>query len=1609
MLHLFSFRSGILPCVVAALAAVLSTPAAADVLAGWDTSGVTAWGSSPYAATVSGGNITVGGLTRGSGVGTSGTGAARGWGGNTWTSSSEAAAITAGQVATFSITANSGYQVSFASISQLNYRRSASGPSNGTLQYQIGSGAFVDAASLSYSSTSSSGGSIGALDLSAISSLQHVPGGTTVTFRIVNYGGTSASGTWYVFDTANSTADDLEVSGSVTQGTGSVNGVCGTANGQTLVAAPTTNLCSVGAASAVGGSGPWSWSCAGTGAGTTASCSANLSAAMPFTIFHMNDVHARVTPHQWVINQHGIGPDSFSTVGGASYLAGELLSLVANDPTALVLDGGDISEGNPIGDMNCTTPQGGGMPVCASSVYGNGGMTAVYAILQSKLTAIGGLRGTRGIDALVVGNHDVRDASYITNMDQMRAEGVPVISANVRDISTGQPHFPATTTVTVNGVKIGIIGYTTSSAQVGASLASTLEVVDCQWTGSTVCNIADYVNELRNNEGCNLVILLTHDGHSDLVDPTTPVIADTADAKVPEIAVTGHWHTWASTVWQPTQLNYKTIFTESSSYMAYIGELHVDGLGGYVSSTQHVLNNADISPDPDVDALITNMIGQYNAGHPGHPVTEIVGYTNDDLLLDNRMKWWSADEYPWDGNNSAGQWITDGMQWECGQIAWPSGGGCDLAIEAGGGVRADIPAGPVTYMEVYETYPWSDDTYVRVSMTGQDIINFINATNLDTGFSSQLDVTAFDGTITSVLMNGQPIGLSTVYKVAINNYMLAHPPGGYIWPTTVNAESDPANTLVRDSLPNFMRALHSTAATAYSVGGSRYHFNGQYSGGYRAVVTMMNDADSETTFEDGFIRLLSATPETVGRRGSTQVPTSIVNADGTVVASNRLAEQELYRSYLGFRTGVLKPGDIIEVLGKASFFGGDPEFVDQEGVYGNAAEFNVVGHDASLAKPAYMQSISAFLNDNYKNHYVKFLAHKSSASTVVDQNGTLLSIWDKTAYTAASLPGNVGDTLQITGVATMENFALRFRSDSAVVTTATLPAQSGTQSHVNSLPGIATAGVALTATAAVAGNGYALVPIADSEVASGSPTSNLGTNSNLYLESSTAAGTFGVERAWLKFDLSAIPAGSVITSATLQLWNWKSTGAAMPAEVHSVSDDTWTETGITWNSQPSFGNVLDTQTLASGSSNLWYYWNATAFVQGEFNGDKTASLMVKPVNENLAGGPSYGFDSKEYGSNTPVLRVLTQGAATSVASLSYYYRYSTDNSTWGAWTAAGAPLTAAPYTLNFGFQNGPGYYEFYSISTDNLSNVEPTPAYAQSAVHFETATGSAQTITFGSLPATPVGSSVTVSATASSGIPVTFSSRTSTSCSVSGRQVTLIAIGTCTIAADQAGDPGYYLAAATVTSSLQVSGLPQSITFGAIAPIAVGSSTTLSASASSGLAVTFSSQTPSVCSLNGSTMLALAAGTCTVAADQAGDGSYWAAAPTVKQSASIGRVAQTIDFPTLSNETFGSGVITLNGSASSGLGLVFTSQTPSVCSDSGNQVTLLSVGTCTIVASQSGNGTYLPDSLTESFVVLASDGATDGPLPPWAIGLLGLLLFASARRQLRARGIGSNS
>ena len=146
---------------------------------------------------------------------------------------------------------------------------------------------------------------------------------------------------------------------------------------------------------------------------------------------------------------------------------------------------------------------------------------------------------------------------------------------------------------------------------------------------------------------------------------------------------------------------------------------------------------------------------------------------------------------------------------------------------------------------------------------------------------------------------------------------------------------------------------------------------------------------------------------------------------------------------------------------------------------------------------------------------------------------------------------------------------------------------------------------------------------------------------------------------------------------------------------------------------------------------------------------------------------------------------------------------------------------------------------------------------------------------------------------------------------------------------------------------------PQTILFAAApAPALNQRSATVSATASSGLPVRYSSATPSVCSVDGGSgiVTAVASGTCTIAADQPGDTRY-APAPRVSQDVTF-VLGDTLTFtasPSLSLYDLGT-VVAVDAF---GLPVRYASSTPSICSvEAGTGlVTALSTGDCGVVAS----------------------------------------------------------
>ncbi|MEY4417749.1 MAG: hypothetical protein RIQ88_187, partial [Actinomycetota bacterium] len=163
-------------------------------------------------------------------------------------------------------------------------------------------------------------------------------------------------------------------------------------------------------------------------------------------------------------------------------------------------------------------------------------------------------------------------------------------------------------------------------------------------------------------------------------------------------------------------------------------------------------------------------------------------------------------------------------------------------------------------------------------------------------------------------------------------------------------------------------------------------------------------------------------------------------------------------------------------------------------------------------------------------------------------------------------------------------------------------------------------------------------------------------------------------------------------------------------------------------------------------------------------------------------------------------------------------------------------------------------------------------------------------------------------------------------------------------------------------------------------------------------AVTWSSTTPTICSVTAQGSLTyLASGTCTVKATAAASGLLLSGEATKNITVSAG--TQTITFvPPVSPQVDLDG-IDLVVSSSSGLGLTFSTSTPSVCSvDEVAHVIATVAGDCVITASQAGNQSWnaASSSITVTFAAADTTPIVDAgdPTKPTAISKTGVWVYS---------------
>jgi hypothetical protein len=282
----------------------------------------------------------------------------------------------------------------------------------------------------------------------------------------------------------------------------------------------------------------------------------------------------------------------------------------------------------------------------------------------------------------------------------------------------------------------------------------------------------------------------------------------------------------------------------------------------------------------------------------------------------------------------------------------------------------------------------------------------------------------------------------------------------------------------------------------------------------------------------------------------------------------------------------------------------------------------------------------------------------------------------------------------------------------------------------------------------------------------------------------------------------------------------------------------------------------DTVTVSAGSA-------VGAFADANAGTGKTVTITGVTIG---------GADATNYSLTAPTATAsITQGTATlTLSNLSQTYDGSPK-----AVTVTAAPVIATTTTYN-GSATPPTSAGTYAVSAASAD-----ANYNAAATGTLTIAPASQTISF-SLGTGTIGAVIPLSATASSGLPVTFTI-VSGSATLSGSTLTITGPGSLTIRASQAGN-GNYLAASRDATITGIPKLDQTITFAALSDKrSIDGTFALSASASSGLPVTLAvTSGPAI--LAGNTLtLTGASGRVSVRASQPGNALY-NAAPDVTQS-----------------------------------------------------------------------------------------------------------------------------
>ncbi len=398
-----------------------------------------------------------------------------------------------------------------------------------------------------------------------------------------------------------------------------------------------------------------------------------------------------------------------------------------------------------------------------------------------------------GYDLAIPGNHefDYGMDNFLT-LARERSQ-YAYICCNFVDLSTEKSVFDAYKVVDYGEVKVAYVGIDTPESLTKSTPTYFQDTQGnyiygfCQGSdGQELYNAVQKAVDAAQADGADYVVALGHLGTEGSIDVWTAgaVIANTAGI---DVFIDGHSHeTYTKTV--QNKNGEEVTLTQAGTKLSGLGKVVIDTKTGEI--------NAQVIPAADCtqqDTDVANYIQGINDEFAG-VLQKVVARSSVDLTVNSPS---TGNRAVRSAETNLGDLCADAYR-----IMLEA----DVAFVNGGGVRANIAAGDITYEQIIAVHPFGNEACL-VEATGQEILDALemgarNCPEENGGFlqvsgltytinttipssvvlNDEGEFVKVDGAyrVTNVTVGGVPLDLSKTYTLASHNYMIKSGGDGFV-------------------------------------------------------------------------------------------------------------------------------------------------------------------------------------------------------------------------------------------------------------------------------------------------------------------------------------------------------------------------------------------------------------------------------------------------------------------------------------------------------------------------------------------------------------------------------------------------------------------------------------------------------------------------------------------------------------------------------------------------------------------------------------------------------------------------------------------------------------